>query len=249
MGHHLNVAWWAVPCPRPGSEPWAATAERANLTTQPWSQPRYYTFNSHTYFKELKMGKKLFFIFTQLLTISVLPSFLKIQSPYGIISLQPEEIPLAFLAEQVSWQWNLLVSFIWEHLFVCLFVFCFYSWRLICWIKNYGLTGPFFQQLKELFSCLLTSMVSDEQLVGFQIMVYVTASLFPCCFQIFSLCLVFSNLIMMYLGKIFFDFYPVASFISSSRMFFLIQHFQHSKMLLLSSKALIFYIVSQVHEI
>lgn len=53
----------------------------------------------------------------------------------------------------------------------------------------------------------------------------------------------------MYLGKIFFDFYPVASFISSSRMFFLIQHFQHSKMLLLSSKALIFYIVSQVHEI
>ena len=39
MGHRLNVAWRAAPCLRPGSEPWAAAAERANLTTWPWSRP------------------------------------------------------------------------------------------------------------------------------------------------------------------------------------------------------------------
>ena len=42
MGHRLSTAWWAVPCPRPGSEPakpWATQAERVNLTTWPWGQP------------------------------------------------------------------------------------------------------------------------------------------------------------------------------------------------------------------
>ena len=42
MGCRLTVAWLAVPCPRPGSEPvkpWAATAECANLTTEPRGQP------------------------------------------------------------------------------------------------------------------------------------------------------------------------------------------------------------------
>ena len=41
MGPHLNMTWPSVPCPRPGSEPakpWAAKAERANLT--PWPQGR-----------------------------------------------------------------------------------------------------------------------------------------------------------------------------------------------------------------
>ena len=36
------MAWWAVPCPRPGSEPakhWAAEAGCTNLTTWPWGQP------------------------------------------------------------------------------------------------------------------------------------------------------------------------------------------------------------------
>ena len=40
VGRRLNVAWWAVPCPRPGSEPWAAAAELANLTTRPRSRPQ-----------------------------------------------------------------------------------------------------------------------------------------------------------------------------------------------------------------
>ena len=44
MGRHLNVAWRAVPCPCPGSEPWAAAAERANLTTRPRGWPRYLLF-------------------------------------------------------------------------------------------------------------------------------------------------------------------------------------------------------------
>ena len=39
MGRHLNMAWRAVPCRRTGSEPWAATEERANLTTLPRSRP------------------------------------------------------------------------------------------------------------------------------------------------------------------------------------------------------------------
>ena len=33
------MAWRAVPCLRPGSEPWATAAECANLTTQPRSWP------------------------------------------------------------------------------------------------------------------------------------------------------------------------------------------------------------------
>ena len=33
MGCRLNMAWWAVPCPRTGSEPWATEADSANLTT------------------------------------------------------------------------------------------------------------------------------------------------------------------------------------------------------------------------
>ena len=33
------MAWQAVPCLRPGSEPWAAAAERASLTTRPRSRP------------------------------------------------------------------------------------------------------------------------------------------------------------------------------------------------------------------
>ena len=42
VGHRLSMAWWAVPCPCPGSEPMkprAAKAESVNLTTQPWGQP------------------------------------------------------------------------------------------------------------------------------------------------------------------------------------------------------------------
>ena len=44
MGHRFNVAWRVVPCPRPGSEPWAATAERTNLTTGPRSRPPVISF-------------------------------------------------------------------------------------------------------------------------------------------------------------------------------------------------------------
>ena len=43
------MAWWVVPCPRPGSQPakhWAAEAERTNLTTRPWGQPPN-LLNSH----------------------------------------------------------------------------------------------------------------------------------------------------------------------------------------------------------
>ena len=42
VGCRLNMAWWVVPCPCPGSEPvkpWAAEAERANLTTWPEGRP------------------------------------------------------------------------------------------------------------------------------------------------------------------------------------------------------------------
>ena len=42
VGCHLSMAWWAVPCPHPGSEPatpWAAEAKRVNLTTQPRGRP------------------------------------------------------------------------------------------------------------------------------------------------------------------------------------------------------------------
>ena len=42
VGCHLSVAWQAVPRPRPGFEPakpWAAEAERANLTTRPRGGP------------------------------------------------------------------------------------------------------------------------------------------------------------------------------------------------------------------
>ena len=37
-----GVAWWAAPCPCPGSQwakPWAAEVDHANLTTQPRGQP------------------------------------------------------------------------------------------------------------------------------------------------------------------------------------------------------------------
>ena len=39
VGRRLNAAWRAVPCPCPGSEPWAAAAEHATLTTWPRSRP------------------------------------------------------------------------------------------------------------------------------------------------------------------------------------------------------------------
>ena len=45
MGRHLNLAWRAVPCPHAGSEPWAATAESANLATRPRSQPLWQGFS------------------------------------------------------------------------------------------------------------------------------------------------------------------------------------------------------------
>ena len=38
VGRSLNMAWRVVPCPRPGSEPWATAAERTNLTTRPRSR-------------------------------------------------------------------------------------------------------------------------------------------------------------------------------------------------------------------
>ena len=40
------MAWWAVPCPRPGTEPakpWAANVEHPNLTTRPRGQPQMWT--------------------------------------------------------------------------------------------------------------------------------------------------------------------------------------------------------------
>ena len=42
VGRCLSMAWWVVPCPRPGSKPvklWAVEAELANLTTWPWGRP------------------------------------------------------------------------------------------------------------------------------------------------------------------------------------------------------------------
>ena len=42
VGRHLSMAWRAVPCLRPGSEPAkprAAKAELTNLTTRPWGRP------------------------------------------------------------------------------------------------------------------------------------------------------------------------------------------------------------------
>ena len=51
MGHCLSVAWWAVPCPHPGSElekPWAAEAEHANPTTRPWGRPQEILFLTAT---------------------------------------------------------------------------------------------------------------------------------------------------------------------------------------------------------
>ena len=42
VGCCLNMAWWAVPCLCPGSEPakpWAAEAEHATLTTRPQGRP------------------------------------------------------------------------------------------------------------------------------------------------------------------------------------------------------------------
>ena len=42
VGCCLSMAWWAVPCPHPGSEPtkpWAAKAECTNLTTRPRAGP------------------------------------------------------------------------------------------------------------------------------------------------------------------------------------------------------------------
>ena len=41
VGRRLSMAWWAVLCPRPGSElvkPWATEAECGNLATRPWGQ-------------------------------------------------------------------------------------------------------------------------------------------------------------------------------------------------------------------
>ena len=51
MGCHLNVAWWAVPCPRPGSEPvkpWVTAAELVNLTTRPRGWPRKFCLKTHS---------------------------------------------------------------------------------------------------------------------------------------------------------------------------------------------------------
>ena len=42
VGRHLRMPWWAVPCPRLGSElakPWATKAEDVNLITWPQGQP------------------------------------------------------------------------------------------------------------------------------------------------------------------------------------------------------------------
>ena len=39
VGCPLSMAWWAVPCPCPGSEPWAAEAGHGNSTTWPWGWP------------------------------------------------------------------------------------------------------------------------------------------------------------------------------------------------------------------
>ena len=51
VGHHLSMAWWAVPCPHPGCEqtkPPATEAEHANLTTWPWGGPSTYYFDAQS---------------------------------------------------------------------------------------------------------------------------------------------------------------------------------------------------------
>ena len=43
VGCHFSMAWWMMPCPRPGFElvkPWATEAEHVNLITQPWGHPQ-----------------------------------------------------------------------------------------------------------------------------------------------------------------------------------------------------------------
>ena len=49
-----------MPCPLPGSEPWAAAAECANLTTRPGSRPLYLTnILSDTVFHTFPISNKI----------------------------------------------------------------------------------------------------------------------------------------------------------------------------------------------
>ena len=78
---------------------------------------KIFTFNSQTYFKELR-GGKLFIMFTQIFTISVAnPSLLMFQVS-NVISFLFEELPLALLVELICWQLILLAFF---HLRMSLF--------------------------------------------------------------------------------------------------------------------------------
>ena len=59
VGRCLSMAWWVVPCPRPGSErvkPWAAKAEHGNLTTWPqgWPLEKLALGNNLKYTKKLQ---------------------------------------------------------------------------------------------------------------------------------------------------------------------------------------------------
>ena len=47
VGRHLSMAWWAVPCPCPGSKPakpWAAKVEHANSDSATGPAPEYHLY-------------------------------------------------------------------------------------------------------------------------------------------------------------------------------------------------------------
>ena len=88
------MAWWVVPCLRPGSKvtkPWAAKAERGNLTTRPCGRPHECIFEA---------AFKLFW------RQALHGPFLELAENYSHLS--PENMPTIY--EIHSYKWNIVVA-------------------------------------------------------------------------------------------------------------------------------------------
>lgn len=91
-----------------------------------------FAFNSYTYFKELKRSKTLYLCrYSSFLLFFSSP---KVLFPSGIIFPHPEELPLAFLFEQVCRWWIVLIFLIWEcHYFAYIPERYFCGYRFLIW--------------------------------------------------------------------------------------------------------------------
>ena len=121
----------------------------------------------------------------------------------GVISLQPEDLPLAFLVVLICWV-NSLGFLLHEMCAFCFHSSVIFSLDLEIWIHRGFFWFFSLSTLKILFHCLLASMVFDEESAINCIIVSLYVIGCSSAFKICSLCLIFNSLTMMCLSMGFF---------------------------------------------